>query len=134
MSAPPCYSFCLAPSVFFRIHAHAWTPRWVLDVTEATLRRRTGKPGGQARGGRRPRRRTRRSRSAPRASDCDRSQTKGGKGLSVLQCDSPRESRGFVALVEVCALIRRIRAPSVLIRALVLILVAANHRRSFHRP
>src|SRR5215218_4618966 len=57
--------------------------------------------------------------------------TKGGYGLLVHRCDPPQESRG---LVGVCALIRRISVSSVVVRTLCVILGAANHRRSFHRP
>src|SRR5215216_6086634 len=57
--------------------------------------------------------------------------TKGGYGLLVHRCDPPQESHG---LVGVCALIRRISVSSVLVRTLCVILGAANHRRSFHRP
>src|SRR5215210_1518169 len=44
-----------------------------------------------------------------------------------------QESRVFVALVQVSALIRRLGVSRMLVRALCVILVAANHRRSFHR-
>src|SRR5215216_21669 len=57
--------------------------------------------------------------------------TKGGYGLLVHRCDPPQESHG---LVGVCALIRRISVTSVLVRTLCVILGAANHGRSFHRP
>jgi hypothetical protein len=54
--------------------------------------------------------------------------TKDGNGLLVQRCDPPKESSGSVALVGVCALIRRIRVSSVLVSTLWVILVAANHR------
>src|SRR5829696_7430764 len=48
--------------------------------------------------------------------------------------DVTQESRGFIALVEVSALIRRFGVSSVLVLTLCVILVAANYGRSFHRP
>src|SRR5918994_4098132 len=50
------------------------------------------------------------------------------------RCDPPKESRGYAALVGVCALTRRSGVSSVLVRTVCVILIAANHSRSFHRP
>jgi hypothetical protein len=58
--------------------------------------------------------------------------TKGGYGLLVQRCYPLKESRGFVALVGVSTLIRRIRVSSVLVPTLCVILVAANHGRGLH--
>src|SRR5687767_7964967 len=60
--------------------------------------------------------------------------TKGAYGLLVQRCDPPHYSRGFVVQIGVSTLIRRFGVSSVLVRTLCLILVAANHRRCFHRP
>src|SRR5215213_8571760 len=62
------------------------------------------------------------------------SSTKGGYGPLVHRCDPPKELRGFVALAVVSALFGRIDVSSMLVRTLCLILGAADHRRSFHRP
>src|SRR5918995_1151375 len=46
----------------------------------------------------------------------------------------PQPSKGFVVLVEVRALIRRISVSIVLVRTVCITLGATNHRRSLHRP